>query len=111
MNLYASTSYLGAFFGYIFVSFFADNYGRRKTLILSWVACCLGCLVLLLSRSLWMAGIGLFLCGFGTDSGSSLTLSIISEQFNDVSRQKISTLVQGTFTFGSLFITLIYYIW
>jgi MFS family permease len=109
--LYSSCVYLGALLGYIFVSFFADNYGRKKTAIWAWSICCLGCLILTLSQTLWMAGIGLFLAGFGSDSVLNITGTIIAEQFGDYHRQRYYTVVQGVFTSGALFVTLIYYLW
>ena len=111
LNLYTTFPYFGALLGYIFVSFFADNYGRRNTALVTWSVCCVGCLVLMLSQTMWMAGLGLFLCGFGSDSVLNITSSIIAEQYNDKVRQKHFSMIQGAFTVGALFVTLIYYLW
>ena len=64
----------------------------------------------MLSQTIWMAGIGLLLSGFGSDSVLNITASVIAEQYNDYVRQKHFSLIQGTFTLGALFVTLIYFL-
>jgi MFS family permease len=49
--------------------------------------------------------------GFGTDSVTIVTGSILSEQCEDVARQKIFSIIQGAFTVGALIITFAYYLW
>lgn len=49
--------------------------------------------------------------GFGSDSVTIITGSILSEQCEDVSRQKIYAIVQGAFTVGALMVTLAFFIW
>ena len=50
LDLYASTPYFGALIGFIFVTFFSDNYGRRKTIIITWSINILGCLLIMISK-------------------------------------------------------------
>ena len=111
LNLWASSVYLGGFFGYLTVSFFADNYGRKRTIIISWGICCAGCTLLIFAQNIWMAGIALFLCGFGSDSGLTITGCLFAENYDDVTRQRYYSLSQGSFTLGALFATLIFYLW
>jgi OCT family organic cation transporter-like MFS transporter 4/5 len=45
INLVSSCTYLGAFLGYILISFFADNYGRKKSILISWSICVAGTII------------------------------------------------------------------
>ena len=49
--------------------------------------------------------------GLGSDSVSIVTGSILSEQCEDVARQKIFAIIQGAFTVGALVVTLAYFLW
>jgi len=83
LDLFASSPYFGALIGFIFVTFFSDNYGRRKTVIAAWSLGAFGCLLIILSKfteTIWLAILGLVLLGFGTDSVTIVTGSILSEQ-------------------------------
>ena len=83
IDLYSSAPYFGALLGFIFVTFFSDNYGRKKTCIAAWSVNCLGCLFLIISKfteTMETAIVGLALMGFGSDSVSIVTGSILSEQ-------------------------------
>ena len=77
----------------------------------AWGINCLGCLILILSQTIWMAAIGLALCGLGSDSVLNITSSCFAEQYDDKMRQRHYTMIQGAFTLGALFVTLIYYLW
>lgn len=77
LNLYATGVYFGALLGYITINFFADNYGRRKVVLISWAIGTLGTILLLASQSILMASIGLFLGGFGTDAVLGITYSVM----------------------------------
>ena len=73
-----------------------------------------GSLLVMISKfteTMWLAVIGLALMGFGSDSVTIITGSILSEQCEDVARQKVYAIVQGAFTVGALVITLVYFIW
>ncbi len=79
--------------------------------VVAWGINCLGGLILMLSSTIWMAALGLALCGLGSDSVLGITSSCLAEQYDDVMRQRHYTMVQGAFTLGALFVTLIYYLW
>lgn len=111
LNLYSTFAYFGALVGYLVISIFSDNWGRRKTFILSWGITCLGAILLLFSNSILMAGIGLFFAGLGSDSALNITMVIVIEVYESDLCQKIQTAIQGCFTFGALFVTLIYYLY
>jgi MFS family permease len=100
--------------GFLFVTYFSDNYGRKKTVTIAWSISIVGCFFIMLSKwtdTMWTAAVGLTLNGIGADSVVIITGSILSEQCEDVARQKIFSIVQGAFTLGALVITLVFYIW
>jgi len=59
------------------VTFYSDNYGRKKAVIIAWSICTMGCFLLMLAPQLWVAGLGLFFCGMGSDSVLCITCSIM----------------------------------
>ena len=67
MDLLSSFTYFGAFLGYLVISFFADNFGRRSSLTIGWGITTLGSIIVACSVNIYMGAIGLFLCGFGSD--------------------------------------------
>jgi hypothetical protein len=60
------------------VSFLADNIGRKLAIILSFGIMILGILIMALSQKLFVAEIGLFLAGFGSDSALNICFYFIS---------------------------------
>ena len=96
--------------GCFFIALLADNIGRRAALVLGCWLTVLGCIVLIFAQALWMASLGLILCGMGSDSVYGTLLSLASECVNDNFRQKISAIVQAFFIVGALFVTLFYYL-
>ena len=57
--------YAGVFSGYMVFLFFADNFGRRASMILSWGVTVFGLGLLSASWSMGAASVGLFLAGAG----------------------------------------------
>jgi len=110
LNIVSTFSYFGALAGYVVVSFFSDNWGRRPTLIVAWSICIIGIVILIFAPNFWVTSIGLFLMGFGSDTCLNISFVIIAETFEDKIRQEYSALIQGCFTAGALFVTLIYYL-
>lgn len=111
LNLYSSAPYLGTMIGCFFMAILADNSGRRITLVISsWITVA-GCLLLVFAQGLWMASLGLVLCGFGSDSVLGTFGSTAAECLNDNFRQKVTSIVQGAFTVGALLVTLFYYLY
>ena len=56
---------MGVFVGYMVFLSFADNYGRKVSLVLAWSVTTLGIAILSVSWSMSMANVGLFLAGAG----------------------------------------------
>jgi MFS family permease len=65
---------LGALVGFIIVSFYADNKGRRKSTIIGWSVSLLGIILTLASPNITLASIGLFFAGVGADSASKINM-------------------------------------
>lgn len=74
----SSLVYLGCFFGYISISIMVDNMGRKKALLIAYAIATLGMILLALSPNLIMAGIGLFLMGYGSDSAINICFYFIT---------------------------------
>ena len=61
------------------VSFFADNLGRKKSMVIGWGITTVGTILLALSTNLWMAGAGLFMAGLGSDSSINICYNFLGE--------------------------------
>lgn len=111
LNIYSSAPYLGTMIGCFFMAILADNYGRRLTLVISTLITFCGTIILIFSQGLWMAALGLLMCGMGSDSILSTLGSVCVECCDDNFRQKTGSIVQGAFTIGALLVTLFYYLY
>jgi len=58
-----------------------------------------------------MAALALIMCGYGADSVSTVTFTIVSESYDNDSRQIHSSVMQSSFALGSMFATLLFYIY
>lgn len=88
----------------------ADNHGRKNILIIAGITMFVGSVILIFAIDLWMAVIGLLLCGIGSDAALALFTSIGAEWYDDNHRQKVGSLVQTTYVVGALATTLFYYL-
>jgi fucose permease len=70
--------YIGSFFGYLIVSFFIDNTGRKFSMLGSLIISVIGVFIVNISQSLFMAEIGLFISGFGIDSAINISFYFIT---------------------------------
>jgi MFS family permease len=102
--------YAGTFFGYILIPFATDNYGRKFSMVASWSLTLLGIFILSISVNILMASIGLFLAGFGCESGIRTTMTILGEVVENTLRQKYSTALSISFGIGEILIGLIYFL-
>lgn len=96
--------------GYIAVSFYADNYGRKRSLILAWIICTAGTIIVATSFHISMAAVGFFLSGFGSDASINICLFFFGEAVGSKNRQKYSIIVQIFFALGALVVTLFFFI-
>ena len=79
LDITQSATYFGAFIGYLVFSFFSDNYGRRKTLVVSSAIATVGCWIFLFSQNLVMVAIGLFMIGSGSDAAVNMCFNFLGE--------------------------------
>ena len=110
LNIYASAPFLGSMIGCIIMALWADNHGRKNTLRLAGIVVFVGSVILIFAVDLWMAVIGLLLCGIGSDAALTLFTSMGAEWYEDNHRQKVGSLVQTTYIVGALAVTLFYYL-
>ena len=96
--------------GYMAISFLADNFGRRRALLGSWVVCAVGTVVVASSMRIEVAAVGFFLSGFGSDVALNLTLLFFAEEVGSKKRQKYSIIVQMFFAIGALVSIFFFYI-
>lgn len=59
--------WIGALIAACIVPFFADNYGRRLTIIISQIIAILGFIIILMAPSLLIAELGIFVVGFSEE--------------------------------------------
>lgn len=78
IDFVSSCTYIGAFLGSIILYFLADNFGRKKAILISWTICVIGTIIVATSFNLYMAAIGFFLSGFGSDASVGLCLIFFS---------------------------------
>lgn len=79
LNLLRAVMYAGVFVGYMVFLFFADNFGRRVSMLLSWGVTVVGLFILSISWSMSMVSTGLFLAGAGCESSIRIGMAILSE--------------------------------
>jgi OCT family organic cation transporter-like MFS transporter 4/5 len=79
----SSFVYFGAFIGYLIISFFADNWGRWNSLMIGWFSVTVGAIVVCCSVNIYMAAIGMFLCGFGSDVSVNIAFFFFGEVVGD----------------------------
>lgn len=108
VDLVSSCTYFGAFVGYIVISFFSDNFGRRTSMVVSWSICTLGTLLVAFSVNIYMVAVGLFFSGCGCDAAINICFFFFGEVVGDQKRQKYSVFVQIFFTIGAMMITLFF---
>jgi hypothetical protein len=70
--------FLGIFAGYLCFSYYSDNFGRRRAMLLTWSTALIGFGLLCLGSTPKMAALGLFLAGAGCESNRRVSLAIIN---------------------------------
>ena len=68
--------FVGIFCGYLIILFFADNYGRKFSVMMAWSAVIVGQILLFVSFNLYMALAGLFLAGAGSESAIRISMAV-----------------------------------
>jgi hypothetical protein len=101
--------FIGIFAGYIGFTYYSDNFGRRRAMLLTWFTAIVGLILICLGKSPTLAGIGLFLAGAGCESNLRVNLAIISEIVDYHLRQAYSIILQSAFGVAGLAIAASYY--
>jgi MFS family permease len=96
--------------GFIIISFYADNKGRKDTTIIGWTVSILGLVMTLAAPNITVASIGLFFAGVGTDSATNITLIYFVEVFEARFIQKAMAAISACITVGGMVSTLFYYL-
>lgn len=94
--------------GYVVVSFFADNFGRKSSMIVSWGLGTMGTVIVACSFNIYMVAVGLFFSGYGCDAAINICFFFFGEVVGDEKRQKYSVFIQIFFTVGAIIITLFF---
>jgi MFS family permease len=81
---------LGSCIGFFVFPYFADNKGRKMTMIVAWICFTIGTLLTALANGYVMAGFGQFMMGFGGNAAITLDFSFINEQCAGRMRQYFS---------------------
>lgn len=107
LSLIAGLVFLGMVSAKLFMAFFNDTFGRRKTLIISGVIFLIGTLCMILSTSVNCIIVGRTLQGFGGGLLMFTTSLYIVEIAHDNARGQLTGLYQLSFTIGLLISNLI----
>lgn len=91
--------------GYIVLSFISDNYGRKKSLLISWFSAIIGILLLF-----YYIHVGLVLILVGSESSIRICLIILSEIASNSIRQKYSIGLMISFGVAGIGVGVIYYL-
>jgi len=102
--------FFGGILGFFVTGILGDNIGRRLTLIVCLSAGVLGYLIIILAKSLIVASVGLFICGFGIETCFNLGLYFVTEMLENTNRQKIAVFIQAIFCIAGIFSVLAIYV-
>lgn len=95
-----SMIFVGSLLGFFTIPYFADNWGRRIAIRISWFICTIGVAFAAFASSPSMVGIGYFLAGFGANPAITLCYSFINEQCLGRSRQRYGVVIQISYAIG-----------
>jgi hypothetical protein len=101
--------FLGIFAGYLCFSYYSDNFGRRRAMLLTWITALAGLTLLCFAESPRWAALGLFLAGAGCESNLRVNLAVINEIVDYHLRQAYSIILQSAFGAAGLATAAAYY--
>jgi MFS family permease len=79
LDLIKTCPYFGSFLAFICFSYISDNFGRRKTMIISLALATLGSLLIVLSFNLTMVAVGAILAGGGINVSAGIVFYFFGE--------------------------------
>ena len=106
--LVSSSTYLGVFLGSLIVSFFADNSGRRSSILAAWTFVLVGAILVAFTVNIYMTAVGLLFCGIGS-GGMNICFFFFNEVVGEEKRQKYSVIIQIFWCLGALLVTGFFY--
>lgn len=107
VSLTQSMMYLGSFTGYVTLPFIADNFGRKRSEMISWLIAVFGIVTLSTSMSMAQAGIGLFFCGMGINTAINLHYTFLKEFVIGHTKEIMIITLQIMFSLGVLLTALL----
>ena len=96
--------------GYLIVGIAADNFGRRRPLIVLQTIGLIGYLMVLFAPNITFVAIGMFLTGFGSQTCYGLSFSILKEILSNKRRQKMEILCQSLTVIAALGVVGMFYL-
>ena len=100
---------MGSIFGFLVIGILGDNFGRKITALFCIIVGVIGYLIILFAKTLYVAEVGLFVCGFGIYSSYNIGVTFLSETLENTKRQKILIITQGMFSVGGFAIVFAFY--
>ncbi len=110
LDMIKSSPYFGSLIGFILSSLVGDSLGRKRVMVISLGIAALGSILMVVSNNLWMITFGVIITGAGINVSSALCFCYMGEVVSDIKRQKYSILIQISYTIGSMFLTVFYYL-
>ena len=96
--------------GYVVFLFFADNFGRKFSAVLTWAVTFAGIFLLSIAQNMAMACVGLFFAGAGCESAIRISVAIFAEIVEYNRRQTYSIALGIGFGVSAILVGLLYWI-
>ena len=109
LDIIKGSPYFGSFLGYIIFSYVSDNFGRRKTMIMSLGLGTLGTIIVALGSNIIMISIGMIMSGAGINVSGGMLFCFLSEGVENLKRQKYSIIIQAGYNIAAIIMTGLYY--
>ena len=82
--------------------FFTDNYGRKFSAIMAWGFTVAGVILICLAQNIYMAMVGLFIFGGGSEASIRISMSVFGEIVDYYLRQRYSVALEIAFGAGGV---------
>jgi MFS family permease len=79
LDIVKGSPYFGSFLGYIIFSYISDNFGRRKTMLMSLGLGTLGSIIVALGYNITMISVGMLMCGAGINVSGGMLFYFLGE--------------------------------
>jgi MFS family permease len=109
-DFFKAVIFIGIFIGYPVVLWFADNYGRKLSVMISWGITVFGCAMLSFSQNIEMALVGLLFSGAGSEAAIRVSMVSFAEVVDFYKRQKYSVALEISCGIAGVLIGGLYYV-